>query len=152
MASFLNAWRRFADACDAELTVGNMAITGGEFEGAVFEIRTELEGKVPVATTIELVIDPPIDSLVDVVGTDAIQRLPAPIQEILRSIEGLCRALLGAATPPPPRAPPPELRGALFSLRLPVVIADPAALRDLMATLLALAAAMRGDRRAGPYR
>jgi hypothetical protein len=32
------------------------------------------------------------------------------------------------------------------------VIADPAALRDVMAALLSLAAALRGDRRAGPYR
>jgi hypothetical protein len=151
MASFLSAWRRFADACDAELTVGSMAITGGDFEGAPFEIRTELEGKAPVATVVELVIEPPLESLVDVVGADAIQRLPPPIREILGSIEPLCRPLLAAVTPTP-RASPPDLRSALFSLRLPVVLADPAALREVMATLLALAAALRGDRRAGPYR
>lgn len=151
MARFLDAWRRFAATCDAELTVGNMAITGGEFEGAVFEIRTELEGKVPVATTIDVVIEPPIEAVVDVAGPQAIQRLPAPLQEIVSAIDALCRALVGTATPPQ-RALPLDLRSALVSVRLPIVVADPATLRDLMVTLLMLAAALRGDRRAGPYR
>ena len=154
MAMFLPAWQRFASDLDADLTAGNMEISGGVFEGAIVEIRTELEGKTPTATTIALVIDPPIEVAVDLGSAEAIQRLPEPAREILRSIEGLCRPLLEASgpLPRPAKMPRPELREAQISLRLPVVIADPSSLRDVMTALLSLAAALRGDRRAGPYR
>jgi hypothetical protein len=154
MAAFVPAWKRFAEGLDADLTAGNMAITGGEFEGAVFEIRTEFEGKTPAATTIELVIDPPLDGVLDLASAEAILQAPAAAREILGSLEALCRPLLFAddARSRAARAPSPDLREALVSIRLPVVIADPAALRDVMAALLSLAAALRGDRRAGPYR
>ena len=154
MAMFLPAWQRFASDLDADLTAGNMEISGGVFEGAIVEISTELEGKTPTATTIALVIDPPIEVAVDLGSAEAIQRLPEPAREILRSIEGLCRPLLEASgpLPRPAKMPRPELREAQISLRLPVVIADPSSLRDVMTALLSLAAALRGDRRAGPYR
>lgn len=154
MVAFLPAWRRFASLLDADLTAGNMEISGGVFEGAIVEIRTGFEGKTPVTTMIALVVDPPIEVAVDLDRAEAIQQLPAPTREILRSIEGLCRLLLEAAgpLPPPSRMPRPELREALISLRLPVVIADPSSLRNVMAALLSLASALRGDRRAGPYR
>lgn len=154
MAMFLPAWQRFASDLDADLTAGNMEISGGVFEGAIVEIRTELEGKTPTATTIALVIDPPIEVAVDLGSAEAIQRLPEPAREILRSIEALCRPLLEASgpLPRPAKMPRPELREAQISLRLPVVIADPSSLRDVMTALLSLAAALRGDRRAGPYR
>lgn len=154
MAAFLPAWRRFAADLDADLTPGNMEISGGEFEGAIVEIRAELDGKTPVATTIALVVDPPIEAAVDLGSAEAIQQLPAPTREILRSIEALCRRLLDAVGPLPPSAkmPRPELREALISLCLPVVIADPSSLRNVMAAMLSLTAALRGDRRAGPYR
>ncbi|MFS8066508.1 MAG: hypothetical protein ACMG6S_09065 [Byssovorax sp.] len=154
MAMFLPAWQRFASDLDADLTPGNMEISGGMFEGAIVEIRTELEGKTPTATTIALVIDPPIEVAVDLGSAEAIQHLPAPAREILRSIEALCRPLLEASgpLPPPAKMPRSELREAQISLRLPAVIADPSSLRDVMTALLSLAAALRGDRRAGPYR
>lgn len=152
MAAFLPAWRRFASDLDADLTPGNMEISGGVFEGAIVEIRTAFEGKTPTATTLALVIDPPIEVAVDLGDAEAIRQLSAPAREILRSIEALCRALLEASGPPPAKIPRPELREAQISLRLPVVIASPSSLRDVMAALLSLAAALRGDRRAGPYR
>jgi hypothetical protein len=149
MNDFVPAWRRFAGDLDADLTVGNMAITGGEFEGAIFEIRTEIEGRTPEATTIELVIDPPLDAAVDLESPEAVQRLSPSIHEMLTSIAALCRPWLGADAT---RRRSLEVREALIAMRLPVVIADPAALRDLMGALLSLASLLRGDRRAGPYR
>ncbi len=156
MTAFLPAWRRFAADLDADLTPGNMEISGGEFEGAIVEIRTELDGKVPVATTIALVIDPPLEAAVDLASAEAVQQLPAPARERLRSIEALCRRLVEAAASDPasapPRAPAPALLEAQVSLRLPVVLAEPASLRDLLSALLSLTAVLRGDRRVGPYR
>jgi hypothetical protein len=158
MAPFLRAWRSFAAVCDAELTVGNMAITGGEFEGAVFEIRTELEARMPVATTLDLVIDPPLDAAVaravHGVSADPVVVVPAAAREILKSIDALCSRLLetDAAQPFAGRPPLPEVGEALISMRLPLVLEDPASLRDLLSALLSLAAALRGERRAGPYR
>jgi hypothetical protein len=159
MAAFLPAWRRFAADLDADLTPGNMEISGGEFEGAIVEIRTELEGKAPVATTIALVIDPPLEAAVDLASAEAVQQLPAPARERLRSIEALCRRLIeanaiAALDPPsaPPRPPTPAVLEAQISLRLPVVLAEPASLRDLLSALLSLTAVLRGDRRVGPYR
>ncbi|MEO5725981.1 MAG: hypothetical protein ABI134_29450 [Byssovorax sp.] len=154
MAAFLPAWRRFAADLDADLTTGNMEISGGVFEGAIVEIRTEFDGKTPSATRIALVIDPPIETAVDLDRAEAIQQLPAPARELLRSIEVLCRRLVDVGEAPSrhPRLPSPELREAQISLRLPVVIARPSSLREVMAELLSLAAALRGDRRAGPYR
>lgn len=157
MTSLLPAWRRFAADLDADLIPGNMEISGGEFEGAIVEIRTEFDGKAPVATTIALVIDPPLEAAVDLADAEAVQQLPAPARERLRSIEALCRRLIEASAvdgspSAPPRAPAPALLEAQISLRLPVVIAEPASLRDLLSALLSLTAVLRGDRRVGPYR
>jgi hypothetical protein len=149
MAPHVPAWRRFAGDFEAELTVGSMAITGGEFEGAVFEIRPEIEEQAVVATTIELVIDPPIGAIVDSLSPAAIPTLAASIRESFASVAALCRPILGDGATP---SPVPEVRAALVSLRLPALIPDPAALRDLMTALLSLAAVLRGDRRVGPYR
>ena len=150
MAPFLPAWRRFAAACDATLTVGNMAITGGALEGAAFAIRTELEATTPVATTLDLVIDPPLDTLLDLASENAIQRASAAVREILEVIAALSGSGLAGADLPP--APKPQLREAQISIRLPAVVKDPAALRALMNALLKLAAVLRRERRAGPYR
>jgi hypothetical protein len=162
MGAFLPAWRRFAADLDADLTPGNMEISGGEFEGAIVEIRTELAGKAPIATTLALVIDPPLEAALDLdlARAEAVQQLPAPARERLRAIEALSRRLLEAAAvnatssppPVPAPAPVPALLEAQISLRLPVVLADPASLRDLLSALLSLTAALRGDRRVGPYR
>jgi hypothetical protein len=149
MALFVPAWLRFANECEAALTVGSMAIRGGKFERAGFEIRTEFEGKSPAATTIQLVIDPPIGAVVDLASPGSLQRLPASIRGILISIGALGRPWLGAD---PEQAPSLQVLSASISQRFPVVIPDPAALRELMTALLALAAALRGDRHTGPYR
>ncbi|MEP7123741.1 MAG: hypothetical protein ABJE95_22625 [Byssovorax sp.] len=148
MGGFVPAWRQFASDLEGELTVGNMAIAGGEFEGAVFEIRTEIEGTTPIATTIELVIDPPIDPSVDL-ATVARSQQAVVIRERQASIVALCQPWLGVDAA---RLASPDLRAGLISLRLPLMFPDPARLRDLMSALLSLASAVRGDHHAGPYR
>ena len=80
-----------------------------------------------------------------------IQRAPAAVREILGMIAALCGRWIEEADPPP-RAPMPQPREALISIRLPAVVEDPAALRALMNALLKLAAVLRRERRAGPYR
>ena len=154
MAAFLPAWQRFAGDLDGDLCVGNMGILGGSFEGAPAAIQTEIEDSEPTATTIELGIDPPLSAAFDASDAQAVAAAPPPVRALLASIAARCLPILeaGFALPRPPRAPSPVVTPEKITLRLPVVLANPASARDLLAELLALVAALRGERRAGPYR
>lgn len=154
MTAFLPAWQRFAGDLDGDLCVGNMRITGGSFEGAPAAILTEIEDSEPAATLIELGIDPPLSAAFDADDARAVAAAPPHVRALLASIAALCLPILeaGFALPRPPRAPSPAVTPEKVSMRLPVVLANPASTRDLMAELLLLAAALRGERRAGPYR
>jgi hypothetical protein len=154
MTAFLPAWRRFAGDLDGDLCVGNMRITGGLFEGALAAVLTEIDYSEPTATLIELAIDPPLEAAFDVNDAQAVAAAPPQVRALLASIAALCVPILeaGFALPRPPRPPSPSVTPDKVSIRLPVVVANPASMRDLMAELLSLAAALRGERRAGPYR
>jgi hypothetical protein len=154
MTAFLPAWQRFARDLDGDLCAGNMEITGGSFEGAPAAILTEMDDGEPAATTIELGIDPPLEVAFDADDAEAHAAAPPPIRAHLASITALCLPILAAgfALPQPARAPSPRVTREKVAIRLPVVLANPASARELMAALLALTAALRGERRAGPYR
>jgi len=154
MTAFLPAWRRFAGDLDGDLCVGNMGITGGSFEGATAAILTEIEDSEPTATTIELGIDPPLEAAFDAEDAQAVAAASPQVRALLASIAALCVPILeaGSTLPRPPRAPSPSVTPEKVAMRLPVVLARPASTRDLMAELLSLTAALRGERRAGPYR
>ena len=154
MTAFLPAWQRFAGDLDGDLCVGNMRITGGSFESASAAILTEIEDSEPTATTIEVGIDPPLSATLDAEDAPAVAAASPQVRARLASITALCLPILkaGFALPRPSRAPSPAVTREKVVIRLPVVLANPASTRDLMAELLSLVAALRGERRAGPYR
>lgn len=154
MAAFLPAWRRFAADLDGDLCVGNMAITAAAFEGSLAAIRTEIDDREPAATTITLAIDPSLEAAFDAEDATAVAAASPQARALLASIAALCVPILeaGFALPPVPRVPSPSVTPDQVSIRLPVVLANPASARELMAALLSLAAALRGERRNGPYR
>ncbi|WP_437616225.1 hypothetical protein WMF20_20865 [Sorangium sp. So ce834] len=139
MAAWLPAWRRFAEERDGVLRVGSMRLSG-TFEGAGFEVETLFKGAAPTGARLALRLDPPIAGA----GRPrraAEQRIAGAILEQAARLGGVAGAEEGVAVAP-----------GEIAVVMAGPLADPAAAREVLRPMLALAREMRGERRGGPYR
>ncbi|AUX42964.1 uncharacterized protein SOCE26_044040 [Sorangium cellulosum] len=104
----------------------------GIFDGARFELETLFKGAAPVGTRLTLRLDPPIAGATDP-RKAAEQRMAAAILEQVARLGGFGTARRIALAP-----------GA--------IAVAPAAAREVLRPMLALARELRGERRGGPYR
>lgn len=139
MAAWLPAWRRFAEESDGALRVGSMRLSG-TLEGARFELETLFKGAVPARTRVSLRLDPPIEGAARPRNA-AEQAIAAAILEQAARVGGVADAEEGVAVAP----------GAI-AVVIGAPLADPAAAREVLRPMLALARQMRGEGRGGPYR
>ncbi|WP_044986052.1 hypothetical protein [Sorangium cellulosum] len=139
MAAWLPAWRRFAEESDGALRVGPMRLSG-TFEGAGFEVETLFKGAAPTGTRLVLRLDPPIAGAGRPRGA-AEQRIAGVILEQAARLGGVAGAEEGVA-----------VAAREIAVVLAGPLADPAAAREVLRPMLALAREMRGERRGGPYR
>ncbi|WP_437803266.1 hypothetical protein [Sorangium sp. So ce693] len=139
MAAWLPAWRRFAEESDGALRVGSMRLSG-TLEGARFELETLFKGAVPARTRVSLRLDPPIEGAARPRNA-AEQAIAAAILEQAARVGGVAEAEEGVAVAP----------GAI-AVVIGAPLADPAAAREVLRPMLALARQMRGEGRGGPYR
>ncbi|MGK4004895.1 hypothetical protein WMF31_19850 [Sorangium sp. So ce1036] len=137
MAAWLPAWRRFAEESGGALQVGPMRLSG-TFEGERFELRTRFKGAAPAGTRIALRLEPPVCG-----GACAPSAALGPI--VAAILEQAAR--LGAVAGNTVVVEPGEI-----AVRITALLADPAAAREVLRSMLALAREMRGERRGGPYR
>ncbi|WP_437916840.1 hypothetical protein WME73_20565 [Sorangium sp. So ce302] len=139
MAAWLPAWHRFAEESDGALRVGSMRLSG-TLEGARFELETLFKGAVPARTRVSLRLDPSIEGAARPRNT-AEQGIAAAILEQAARLGGVADAEEGVAVAP----------GAI-AVVIGAPLADPAAAREVLRPMLALARQMRGEGRGGPYR
>ncbi|HZF53035.1 MAG TPA: hypothetical protein VE093_30490 [Polyangiaceae bacterium] len=140
MRSMLPAWAAFATELAGELSPGSMAIRSGQLEGARFDIETLFEDDPdPLGTRVAHLVDPPLSP----------------------EVEGAAMEALLAAAPPGTRAVYDEVAKGAREVRvrphaieatLEGPLADPAAERERMHAMLALARRLRGEKGVGPYR
>ncbi|XXY22608.1 hypothetical protein WME88_23630 [Sorangium sp. So ce216] len=137
MEAWLPAWRRFAEENDGALQVGPMRLTG-TFEGARFELRTRFDRATPAGARLALHLDPPIGGA----GGPMKAAGEAIAAEILAQASRLGEvAEEGVAVQP-----------GEIAVTITTPLADPAAVREVLRSMLALAHELRGERRGGPYR
>ncbi|WP_437971621.1 hypothetical protein WMF04_20965 [Sorangium sp. So ce260] len=139
MAAWLPAWRRFAEESAGALRVGSMRLSG-TFEGAGFELETLFKAAAPAGTLLVLRLDPPIAGAGGP-WKAAEQRIAAAILEQAARLGGVADADEGVAVAP-----------GKIAVRMASPLADPAATREVLRSMLELAREMRGERRRGPYR
>ncbi|WP_437321245.1 hypothetical protein [Sorangium sp. So ce385] len=112
----------------------------GTFEGAVFEVETLFKGAAPTGTRLALRLDPPIAGA----GRPrraAEQRFAGAILEQAGRLGGVAGAEEGGAVAP-----------GEIAVVMAGPLADPAAAREVLRLMLALAREKRGERRGGPCR
>ncbi|WP_437878652.1 hypothetical protein [Sorangium sp. So ce513] len=136
MASCLPAWRRFAEESGGSLQVGPMRLTG-YLEGARFEVATLFKGAAAFATRVALPLEPAIEGAGG--GATAAEALLAALREQVSWFRDAEGSVLSVG--------PEEI-----AVRLAAVLGAPAAAREVLEPMLALARALRGERRGGPYR
>ncbi|KYF76297.1 hypothetical protein BE17_09245 [Sorangium cellulosum] len=137
MEGWLPAWRRFAEESDGALQVGPMRLTG-TFEGAKFELRTRFERATPAGARLALQLDPPIGGASGPMKA-AGEAIAAAILAQASRLGEVAEGAVGVK--------PGEL-----AVTIVTPLADPAAVRDVLRSMLALAHELRGERRGGPYR
>ncbi|KYF61739.1 hypothetical protein BE11_01740 [Sorangium cellulosum] len=137
MAAWLPAWRSFAEESGGSLQVGPMRLTG-YLEGARFEVATLFKGAAAAGTRVALPLEPAIEGA----GGGALaakEALAAALREQVswfRDVEG------GVISVGPEE----------IAVKLAAVLGQPAAAREVLQPMLAVARALRGERRGGPYR
>ncbi|WP_437840773.1 hypothetical protein [Sorangium sp. So ce1153] len=137
MEGWLPAWRRFAEDSDGALQVGPMRLTG-TFEGAKFELRTRFERATPAGARLALQLDPPIGGASGPMKASG----EALAAAILAQASRLGEVAEGAVAVQPGE----------IAVTIVTPLADPAAVREVLRSMLALAHELRGERRGGPYR
>ena len=142
MAEHLPAWRRFALEVGGALEVGRMRLTGS-VEGAAFALATRFAGEAPASTRIAITAEPPIE---ESAAGDAEALALRPEARGLAAAIREQAARLGEVR----RGPDATPEGVALEVGAP--LADPAAARGALGAMLALASALRKDRRGGPYR
>ncbi|MGK4006537.1 hypothetical protein WMF31_28210 [Sorangium sp. So ce1036] len=139
MADLRPAWERFAAELHGRLEVGRMCIRDAQLDGATFHIDTCFErGPQPTCSEVTLVLDPPLEAALDPDDPEQMRPVSPGAREVIRGLRARTRAL--------------RIAQHAVAVTLPAPIEDPAALRDLLGTLLLLSALLRGARVAGPYR
>ena len=139
MVAMAPAWEAFALDLGGRLERGSMSIRGGRVEGAEVEIRTEFgPAPDPLRTVIGLVVDPPLAEPFDPTNQAALASSSPAVRELLRSLLAGAEAL--------------RVSERAIELEVGAPIEDPRTLRNALGDMLALAARLRGDKRAGPYR
>ncbi|XXT24589.1 hypothetical protein WME94_23945 [Sorangium sp. So ce429] len=110
----------------------------GTFEGARFELRTRFDRATPAGARLALHLDPPIGGA----GGPMKAAGEAIAAEILAQASRLGEvAEEGVAVQP-----------GEIAVTITTPLADPAAVREVLRSMLALAHELRGERRGGPYR
>ncbi|WP_437737847.1 hypothetical protein [Sorangium sp. So ce1335] len=137
MESCLPAWRRFAEECGGSLHVGPMRISG-YLEGERFELATLFKGAAAVGTRVALPLDPAIERA-DGGSIAAKEALAAALRDQVSWFRDAEGAVISVG--------PEEI-----AVRLAATLGAPAAAREVLQPMLALARALRGERRGGPYR
>ncbi|HTN84267.1 MAG TPA: hypothetical protein VL242_11295 [Sorangium sp.] len=137
MEAWLPAWRRFAEDSDGALQVGPMWLTG-TFEGVKFELRTRFERATPAGARLALLLDPPIGSA----GGPMKAAGEALAAAVLAQASRLGEVAEGAVAVKPGE----------IAVTIVTPLADPAEVREVLRSMLALAHELRGERRGGPYR
>ncbi len=141
MLDALPAWRAFAAAMGARLTVGSMALRDASIDGASFDVWTVLgkDGDV-TGTRVELKVDPPLVLRAPLDAGVAASFVGAPpgCHDLAVALRAGARRL--------------EIRPEVLAVELPGATRDPAELRPRMIEMLVLARRLRGDRSPGPYR
>ncbi|WP_438020687.1 hypothetical protein WMF18_17135 [Sorangium sp. So ce315] len=137
MEPWLPAWRRFAEESGGSLQVGPMRLTG-YLEGERFELATLFKGAAAVGTRVALPLEPASEGA----GGGSIaakEALAAALREQVswfRDVEG------GVISVGPEE----------IAVKLAAALGHPAAAREVLQPMLALARKLRGERRGGPYR
>lgn len=148
MAAWLPAWRRFAEESDGVLEVGAMRLSG-VLDGAEFRVETRFKGPAPAGTHIALRMQPPWEES----GSHAAVRTPRPDPSRTRTAAGIVAAILEqAARLGKVVKDDIEVLPDAIGVEVAAPLAEPAATREVLRPMLALARAMRGERRGGPYR
>ena len=136
MAARLPAWRAFAAQLGGRLRVGPMRLVDLPLDGARFEIETTFDRHgVPERNVVRLVLDPPLPAPFDPRDADDMARAPRAARPLIASLRE--RGLV--------------VEKQAMTVRFPL-LDDPAPVRRTMGEMLALASALRGERRTGPYR
>jgi hypothetical protein len=141
MVDALPAWRAFAAATGARLTVGHMSLRGASVDGAEIDVLTLLgeDGEVH-GTRVELKLDPPLPArtTVDVTSPVSLVWAPPGAQELAETLRAQVTRL--------------QIGEHFLAIELPGATAEPAELRPRMIEMIVLARRLRGDRSPGPYR
>lgn len=138
MAGALEAWRAYGAAIGGRLQAGGMSIFGGVIDGASVDLLTEIDRRgEPTGGGVVLYVDPPLPSAISAEDLELGAVVPAA-REIVNGLAKRTRSI---------RIEEREIRVGLAE-----ALADPAGARDVVEAMLALAQALRGDRRIGPYR
>lgn len=138
MVAWLPAWRRFAEESDGALRVGPMRLSG-TFEGSPFEVRTRFKGAAPAGARIAVRLDPP--------NRGAGGSMKPPGEAMAMELRDQAARLGGVVEEEGIAVAPGEIAVAIAA-----PLADPAAAREVLRSMLALARELRGERRGGPYR
>ncbi|XXY49519.1 hypothetical protein WME91_56900 [Sorangium sp. So ce269] len=137
MEAWLPAWRRFAEESDGALQAGPMRLTG-TFEGARFELTTRFERATPAGARLALQLDPPIGGASGPMKAAGEALAAAILAQASR---------LGEVAEEGVAVKPGEI-----AVLIVTPLADPAEVREVLRSMLALAHELRGERRGGPYR
>lgn len=136
LAGSVAAWRAFAADHGARFAVGSMSLRGVSIEGARFEVVTVFDGERARGSSLRLHVDPPLPREREPEGGSV--GMPPAARAILGGLAREGRAL--------------HIEQDHITLDVEGPLADPAAERETMVAMAALAAALRRDRAAGPYR
>jgi hypothetical protein len=139
LAEALPAWRAFAAERGGSLTVGDLGVRGATLDGARLDVLTTFDrAGAPAGAALVLLVDPPLPSSFDPTSTGDLAAAPPAARAALAAMADLAADL---------RVEPREVR-----LSRPGPLLDPEALVEPARSLMALCAALRGDRALGPYR
>ncbi|MFO0586865.1 MAG: arrestin family protein [Polyangiaceae bacterium] len=137
MTEALSAWQSFAVATGGTLSIGGMAVTSAEVDGAVFDVVTLFsEDGVPNRTAVCLKLDPPLDRAYDLREPDP--WAPPGARELCQSLRAEAAGL--------------TIEEHQIRLSLSGITPDPSDLRPRMGQMILLSRRLRGERAPGPYR
>jgi hypothetical protein len=139
LADALPAWRAFAADRGGALTVGDLSVRGAALDGARLDLVTTFDRSgAPAGAALQILVDPPLAAPFDPSSPEDLAAAPPPARAALAAMADLAADLRL------------DLREARLDRR--GVLRDPEELVEPARRVLALCAALRGDRALGPYR